>query len=109
MRSTTPMVVPSFWGRFTYQFISPLGSALVADGCLWCVVPFAVLLSTSIIPATRSSRLIDWFEVGPCLWSYSRISTMILVSISMRKYVSENAGSEMLARGFLWRNLVMMS
>ena len=74
-----------------------------------CVVPFATRWPISIIRPNRSSRFCDWCEVRPCLLSRARISSMIVFSVSVRRYGSGKTVSGMLARGVLRRNSVMMS
>jgi len=51
-----------------------------------CVVPFASRYPISIIRPNRSSRLCDWCEVSPGLFSNSSMSSMIVFSVSVRRY-----------------------
>ncbi len=62
----------------------------------------------SIIRPNRSSRFCDWCEVSPCLFSSSRMSSMILFSVSVSRYGSGNAVSGSRARGFFRRSSSMM-
>src|SRR5713101_6294015 len=45
-----------------------------------------------MIPLNRSSRFIDWCEVSPCLLSNARMSSMIVFSVSVRRYGLKEGG-----------------
>ena len=69
-----------------------------------CVVPFATRCPISIILPNRSSKFCDWCEVSPCLFSNSRMSSMIVFSVSVSRYGSGKAVSGIRARGFFRRS-----
>src|SRR4029077_21207893 len=64
-----------------------------------CVAAFATRCPISIIPPNRSSTFSDWYEVRPFLFSISRISSMILLTVLVSKYGSGKAVSAVRARG----------
>jgi hypothetical protein len=47
-----------------------------------------------MMPPNRSSRFIDWCEVSPCLFSSSRMSSMIVFSVSVGGTVQEKPSQE---------------
>ena len=71
--------------------------------------PLRQALSHLMIQPNRAGRESDWYEVSPCLLSSSRMSSMIVFSVLVRRYGSWKVVSGMLARGVLRRNSVMIS